>query len=112
MAAGVSLPVAVHGDVDDAQIDAEHVLHRAFGGLFVVDGGEEIENAVAADEIAFTLPVGQQPACPVIARKRDREATGDGPEGNPVFAVAKDTVIVGDAAVRAEERRCRSRSSL
>jgi hypothetical protein len=100
--AAVAVPVTVRRDVDNPQIDAEHVEDCPLGRLGVVDRGEEIPLPIAENEVALSLPGGEEFALLLPAGKGDAFTSLERPDGDAIRIPAQNPVVVGDRTVSAE----------
>ena len=92
----VDLPVAVDGEVDDAQIDAQELLNVSFFRRLDVAGTANIEGAPDEHQVNFALAVLEQCSLMVSTNVVDLEPTAERPDGNPVATHdAKDAIVVG-----------------
>ena len=101
--ARVDATIGIGGDVDDAQVHAEHVGDLGFGLLDDVDRGVQEPLAVAIDQIALALLT-------VASNARCRALHTNAISWRPPMvqietdprAVAQDPLVVGQAAERGE----------
>lgn len=93
--ARVLLAVGVRREIDDAQVDAEHVID--VDGIWILDvaHASNIEHAVYQHQIDFTLAVFEQLALPSAALKGNGQPAVNRPDRDRIIALkAKDTIIV------------------
>lgn len=96
----VDRAVAIHGDVRDAHIDAEHPFNVDWLRGFNVADRYQIERAVHQREIGFTVPRLEQCPLALTTHERDRLPAVKRPDRHGrIFQVpTQDAIIVGDAA--------------
>ena len=98
--AGVKLPVAVDGDVGNAEIDAEMSFHvNRFGRLHVA-GGEQVELAAHVAQVGLAAPGLEQFQVTRPGDERDGLPSVESPDrdGALVEIPGQDAVVVGKRA--------------
>lgn len=106
MRASVDHAIAVHGDIDNPQVHAQHV--NRFQGFWFrhVDGGKKVPLPIAIDQIAFALLEGQQGPLPFPTHERDTLPPRRSPNAHGVGEPAQDAVIEGHRAVGVKRADC------
>ena len=102
MRAAEVLAVAGGRDVYDANVDAEPAESLTLFGVGNVDGDEQVELAVAKNQIGFAALVLEQSALMVPADERNPLATSDGPDVGGILSPRQDARVVGDGAERSK----------
>ena len=93
---GVSFPVAIDGEVDDAAIDTENVSGFDKIGLIYVTDDSEIPFAANKHQVNFAFAEGQEFPLSFTADERDFCSTADDPQTYfVVFDKAEDATVVG-----------------
>ena len=98
------LAVAIRGKVDNAKVDAEHILYVDRYGFFDVAGGEQVELIVDIDKVALSPLALQKFPLSLSANERDAQAPCDSPDRNfeGLHAVGEDAVVKCDRTQRSE----------
>ena len=104
---GEDVSAAAHGEVDDAQVDAEHI-HRCTGGN-ILDVAGDGQRPLAAHEhqIDFAFGTGQHVTLLAAADERDALTTLQGPDRDGILAwkKAEDARVEGLCRVPLEPAR-------
>jgi hypothetical protein len=103
VSARVALPVTVAGEVDDPQVDPEHIFGLALGWFEDLDGSEEIPVSVPVEEVALALPGGKERAGAFVAGEIDGATAFHRPDRDAALSPAEDAVIISNRTVTAEE---------
>lgn len=100
---GVAVAVAIEGDVDHAEIDANHVRYACLFRVWDVAGASQIPLAADKHQIDFALAVGEQRPLSSATDKVDLLASGQCPDAYTVVGQEPDdAVIIGLGGVPAE----------
>ena len=94
---GVSVAVAVIGEIGNAQIHAESARNLDRFRFFDFDGLEEVENVLLQDEIGFSLETREFFARFVDCV--DRDALLQGSDAETVFAIGENPAVLDDRSV-------------
>ena len=95
------LAIAVNRDVDDAQVDPEHVGRGDGGGLGNVACRDDVEIAPLHLEIDLALPMGEELPLVFAADERNLDATVNRPDGDHIVgAHPEDAVVEGLCGVQ------------
>lgn len=98
----VSLTIGVGQDVDDAQVNTQHILSCQQGRFLNIHNSVEIENVVSVHQVGFANPVGQHLSLSRAASIGDNlpPLLSDSPNGYSVVReISHNAVIVGNGAV-------------
>lgn len=101
-AAAVDGPVAVSGDVDDAQVHAQEVVYLRGRRLVHFADLMQVERAAPVDQIRLALHKRQQGKLALARDERNSLPPVHRPNGNGlrIQSPRQDTFVIGDAAVR------------
>ena len=99
--------VAGRGDVSHAQINAQGRIHVTLVGIRNFACRQQVERAVAVDQIAFTLAVAQEFVLALTRLIGDAQPSSDAPnrDGVVVGIPRQNPVIVANRPVRLERAR-------
>lgn len=100
--AGVRTAMAIEGEVDDAEVDAEHAFNIDLARVGNVTNAGEIELAAHEHQINLALAEGEQGALALAADERDALATFQRPDAHAVIHHSEDAVVVGLSRVLAK----------
>lgn len=105
--AAVQRPVAVGGNIDDAEIDAEPIFGFELLGFGNVAGSGEIPLAAHEAEIDLALAVGHQTALVLTHHEIDDDAAFDRPDadGGCTLDKADYPIVIGLSGIRAKDWR-------
>ena len=102
-AAGVGLAIGVGQNIDDAQVNSQHVLGFQQGQLLHVHHHVEVKGLIPERQVGLPLAEGHQLPLAGATGVGDSLAPFHRPDGHPVIReVAENPVVVGDGAVGAE----------
>ena len=96
------IPVARDGNILRPKIDTQPVIRGSLRLLGHLACGEQVPLPVCANKVAFTLSEGKHLPLTVSADKGHSKPASNRPDGNRVRIPAKNTVIVGNRAMRPE----------
>lgn len=98
--AGITVAVAVHSYVDDAEVDAENAVNLDQWRVGNANGRKQVERSVDERKVAFALTEGQQSALIVATDKLDFLAAVDGPNRDfaPIDVPVQYPVVEGNRA--------------
>jgi hypothetical protein len=104
----VHIPVAIRGDVNHSEIDAEEIVHIFRIRIVDIAGGRQIECAFVIDQVRLSLAVFEQFALALTRGERNALAACDCPDGDGQFGELprQDALIVSYCAVFAELSDC------
>lgn len=91
--AGERLTVTVGRDSGNSQVNAQEAVSLSGRWLDHVDRGEQVELALTVDQIGFPLTSHQQLSLALSTTERDRLPSGQRPDRNVIFRVAKNPII-------------------
>ena len=100
--------VAVRGDVDHAEIDAEKIVHVFRIWIVDVTSGCQIERSIAIDQIGFALAVAEQMFLALTSAVSDAITARSCPDGDRRLGKLprKNTFVVGYCAIFAKFPHC------
>ncbi len=103
--AAVGVALAVHRDVDDAEVNAQECLDRAGRRFGQFHRGQQVELAVAVDQVALALDAVETLALVLAVDQSDNLTARERGQADAVDALeAHVPLIVGHGAVRPEHR--------
>ncbi|MCW3036355.1 MAG: Transposase IS200-family protein [Actinobacteria bacterium] len=104
MAPGKDAPVGIGRDVDDAEVDADHVGHRGSAGLLNCAGCVQVPLPIPIEQIRLTPLTLQEFALVWPAGEGNHLTARDRPDrcSSVVGLVAQDSGVVGDCSQRLE----------
>jgi hypothetical protein len=98
---------AVGGQLDDAEIDPQEVLDLDGGRLGKVNGGQQVELAAPADQVALPFDVAEPPGLIRAVGQGNHLPPLQGGQAHPVESLEREVaLVVGDGAVGPECRTC------
>jgi len=102
--AAIDFSVAIHGEIDDAQINAKEVVNFDGRGLLKFDGAVQEELAIPIDEIALSTNTGEISRLILAEDVGDHQpASADSQDANTVAVLERqDSFIVGHRSRRTE----------
>lgn len=96
----VLVAIGIGGQVDDAQVHADHLVPFGQGRLWQIDGRVQKKRAVAVDQVGLALDPVDSPGLVLTEDDRDQQPARQGQYRHPVNALpGQDTLIVDDSAV-------------
>lgn len=100
--------VAIRGDVDHTEIDAEKIVHVFRIWIVDVTSGCQIERSIAIDQIGFALAVAEQMFLALTGGVSDALAARSCPDGDRRLGKLprKNTFVVGYCAIFAKFPHC------
>jgi hypothetical protein len=81
---GVRPPLAIEGEVDDAEIDAKHILNTGLLGVGHIADDGEIPFAANEHQVNLARAVAKQSALAFAADKRELDPAGQRPDADLV----------------------------
>jgi hypothetical protein len=101
------LSVAINGEVDHAEVDAEEVIDSIFCWLLDLAGGHQEPSLPSPDEVRLSLPVCKQLSLSRAADEGNLDAAFNGPDRDrPVVAEPQESIVVGLGGEAAEGSAC------
>lgn len=96
------LTIRVIGDIHDPKVNPEEVFRVSGGRLVHLTDSVQIEAAVVVDEVSFSLAGFEELSLSFSGQEGDLCPTRYSPNGDVIWIVTQDAIIIGNGAPRPE----------